>query len=140
MEDVRGIGKKNDVKNVSDGYARNFLFPQRLARAADKQGVSEVSAVIKNEKETEDRLRVLARRISERELLFRLRADKENGSVFGSVNKEDILKGLRDADLLTKDRVEIKIPKPIKELGVHEAEVRFPKGITAKLKIRIDAE
>lgn len=137
LADVRGLGKKNDVKNVSDGYAMNFLFPQHLAKKADAGAVSEVAVIQKNEKETEERLKALVRVIAKSNLQFFLKTDK-SGSVFGSVGKEDILKGLRDTGLITKDRVEIKIPKPLKELGTHEVEVHFKKGITAKVKVTIE--
>ncbi len=139
LTDVRGIGKKNDVKNVSDGYARNFLLPQKLAKVADEQNLGELSSIKKNDRATEERLNRLAKLLSEREFQFRLKVDKK-GAVFGSVNKDEILKGLRDTGLITKDRVEVKISKPLKELGAHEAEAHLPKGIVAKLKIKIEAE
>lgn len=139
LADVKGLGKKNDVKNVSDGYGINFLFPQKLAKKADASAIGEVVTIQKNEKETEARLRELTKRISERNLEFTLKTDK-TGAVFGSIGKEDILKALRDADLVTKDRVEIKIPKPIKELGTREVEVHFRKGITAKVKVTIQPQ
>ena len=139
LADVRGLGKKNEIKNVSDGYAMNFLFPQKLAKKADAGAVSEVATIEKNEKETEERLKKLAREISGKNLQFSLKTG-EHGAVFGSVGKEDILKSLRDAGLVTKDRVEIKIPKPLKELGTHEVEVHFRKGITAKLKVTLQPQ
>lgn len=139
LADVRGLGEKNDVKNVSDGYAMNFLFPQHLAKKADAGAVGEVAVIQKNEKETEERLKALAREIGKSNLQFFLKTDK-SGSVFGSVGKEDILTGLRDANLITKDRVEIKIPKPFKELGTQEVEVHFRNGIAAKIKITIQPQ
>lgn len=139
LADVHGLGKKNDVKNVSDGYAMNFLFPQKLAKKADAGAVSEVAVIQKNEKETEERLKELARVIGKSNLQFFLKTDKK-GSVFGSIGKEDILTGLRDANLVTKDRVEIKIPKPFKELGTHEVEIHFKKGITAKVKVTLQPQ
>ena len=139
LQDVKGIGKKNDVKNVSDGYARNFLMPQGLARVANEQSLGELSSVKKNDEATEERLNRLAKLLSERELQFHLKVDKK-GVVFGSVNKDEILNGLRDTGLITKDRVEVKIPKPLKKLGIHEVEIHLPKGITTKLKIKIEAE
>lgn len=139
LKDVKGIGKKNDLKNVSDGYARNFLFPQSLARVADNEGLGELSTTKKNEVETEERLHRVASRIKEKELVFHLKVDKK-GVVFGSINKDEILKSLRDVGLITKERVEIKIAKPFKNLGVHETEVHLQKGIVARLKIKIEAE
>jgi large subunit ribosomal protein L9 len=136
LADVQGLGQKNDVKNVSDGYAMNFLFPQKLAKKADASALGEVAIVEKNETETKKRLKELAGRLSEKNLQFTLKTDK-TGTAFGSVGKEDILKGLRDAGFITKDRVEIKIPKPLKDLGTHEVEVRFKKGIVAKVKVTL---
>lgn len=139
LADVRGLGKKNDIKNVSDGYGMNFLFPQKLAKKADSAALGEAAIAGKNEAETEKRLKELAFRISEKNLQFTLKTDG-HGAVFGSVGKEDILNGLRGAGLITKDRVELKIPKPLKELGTHEVEIRFKKGITAKIKITIQPQ
>ena len=139
LADVRGLGKKNEIKNVSDGYAMNFLFPQKLAKKADAGAVNEAAMIQKGEKETEERLKKLARGLGEKTLRFKLKTD-ERGSVFGSVGKEDILNALRDAGLVTKDRVEIKIPKPMKELGSNEVEVYFKKGIAAKIKVTIQPQ
>lgn len=139
LSDVKGLGKKNDVKNVSDGHGKNFLIPQGLARIANVQGLGELTSIKKNEKEIEERIKSFAKKVSERELIFHLKTDKK-GAIFGSVNKDEILAGMRDAKLITKDRIEIKISKPFKELGSHEAEVHFSKGIVAKLKIKIIAE
>jgi len=82
LTDVRGIGKKNDVKNVSDGYARNFLLPQKLAKVAAEQNLGELSSIKKNDRATEERLNRLAKLLSEREFQFRLKVDKK-GAVFG---------------------------------------------------------
>ncbi|MDO8504299.1 MAG: 50S ribosomal protein L9 [Candidatus Liptonbacteria bacterium] len=136
LQDVRGTGKKNEVKEVSDGHGKNFLIPRGLAKMADAGNLGELSVTQKNEKAIEARLKQIAESVSARELVFYLKTDK-SGAVFGSVNKDEILAGLRDAGLITKDRVEIKIPKPFKELGIHEAEINLKKGIKAKLKVRI---
>ncbi|MBI3588917.1 MAG: 50S ribosomal protein L9 [Candidatus Liptonbacteria bacterium] len=141
LEDVVKIGKKHEIKSVPDGYARNFLFPKKLAKAATSQSEKELtklkSLLEKEEVESKKHLAVLAQKISDRNLKFSLRTDK-GGRPFGSVTKKMILKGLREHGLVTKDRVEIKLSHPLKELGEHLVEVNFKKGIRAELKVIIE--
>ena len=84
----------------------------------------------------EKRLGTLARMISERFVEFHLKTDKK-GSVFGSVTKDAILSAMREHGLLGKERAEIKIAHPLKELGDHEVRVELGRGMTAKLKVVI---
>jgi len=140
LRDVRGLGRKSEIKEVSDGHARNFLFPKNLARPADAGTVrdAQLRSERKKEKELllEKRLGVLARTISERFVEFHLKTDKK-GSVFGSVTKDAILSAMREHGLLGKERAEIKIAHPLKELGDHEVRVELGRGMTAKLKVVI---
>lgn len=138
LEDVRNIGKKHDVKDVSDGYARNFLFPNRLAEPATPAATRKLEALKdrlnKDEVEFKKHLGELARKINNTSIEFQLKTD-ESGSVFGSVNKEAILKALREHKLINKERVDIELDRPIKELGVHRVKVDLKKGIEASLGI-----
>ena len=140
LEDVRRIGKKNDVKEVSDGYARNFLFPNNLAEPATATSLKKL-ATAKAEHEKEDhalimRLTEIARKINDTKLEFALAADK-SGALFGAVNKESILKALREHDLITKERIDIDLKYPLKEIGGHKVTVDLKKGVTATLTIVI---
>lgn len=139
LKDVRDLGKKNEIKNVSDGYGKNFLIAQGLAKLATKSGIKGVEVINSYDEKDEEHLKELTKKIAERVLEFYIKTDK-HGSVFGSVNKEDILSGLRSAKLVTDDRIEIKIPKPIKELGDHEIEFSLRKGVNGKLKIRLHSQ
>src|SRR3989338_841888 len=138
LEDVKKIGKKFDVKDVSDGYAKNFLFPKGLAEVATPSALKELEKK-KTEMEKEDRelmkhLDEVARKINERSLEFPVKTGA-SGEIFGSVTKEMILKGLRDTGLIRTERAEIKIERPLKELGEHKGEVYLKKGIKAELKV-----
>ncbi len=140
LEDVKKIGKRFDVKEVSDGYARNFLFPNGLADAATPSALKELEKK-KSEMEKEDhalikRLEEISRLMKDRTLEFPVKAGA-SGEVFGSVTKEMILSGLRDSGLLRSERAEIKLERPLKELGVHNVEVDLKKGIKATLKVRL---
>ena len=143
LADVKGHGKKNEVKNVADGYARNFLFPRKLAvpvtpelqRRLDEKH----AALEKEDAAAAERIKGVAREVGKRTLEFRLKTD-EKGSVFGSVKGDVIEKAIREHSLTTKDRVEAVIEHPLKELGEHKVLLRFAKGITATVTIRIAAE
>ncbi len=140
LQDVRGKGKRGEIKDVNDGYARNFLFPNKLAEPATGGALKKLEASkARLEKENEDlkkHVDELLRKINERALEFTLKSDDE-GTVFGSVTKEAILKALRDAGLVTKERVEIEVDRPIKAFGEHKIPFRFRSGITGELKILV---
>jgi large subunit ribosomal protein L9 len=138
LEDVRKVGKKFDVKEVSDGYARNFLFVNGLAEPATQGALKKLETMKaehdKVDKELRAHLTELARKITDTKLEFELAADK-SGTIFGSVNKESILKALREHGLVTKERVEIDLKYPIKEAGEHKVPVDLKKGVTADLTV-----
>ncbi len=138
LEDVKKIGKRFDVKEVSDGYAKNFLFPNGLADTATSSALKQLekkkTEIEKEDRETMKHLDEIARKINDRNLEFPIKTGPR-GEVFGSVTKDMILKGLRDTGLIRTERVEIKIERPLKGLGEHKIEVYLKKGITARLKI-----
>ena len=142
-EDVKGLGAKYEVKEVSDGYARNFLFPKSLAKPATLRALKELS-VVKASKELEEagtkkHLETIAKELSSRTLIFPLKVD-EGGKVFGSVTKEAILKAIRSSGLITNERVEIKLSHPLKELGEHEIEADLKKGIKTTLRVKLQRQ
>jgi len=143
LQDIKGIGKKLDVKEVSDGYARNFLFPKSLAEPATAAAQKKV-AVAKAHHEKEDvemmkRLHEIAGKLKDFALQFDIEAD-EHGSIFGSVNKEAIAKALREHGIVTNERVEISLEHPIKKVGEYVVTVDLKKDVSAKLKIIIKAK
>jgi large subunit ribosomal protein L9 len=143
LAEVRSIGKKYDIKEVRDGYARNFLFPNKLAEPANPSSLKKLEAWIadrdKNEIELKKHLEELARKIGSRTIEFDLKRGKD-GSVFGVVNKESILKALREHKLIGTERIDITIDHPIKEPGTYKIPIDLKKGVTAELKILIKAE
>lgn len=142
LEDVPRIGRKFEVKEVSAGYARNFLFPNKLAETATPGAMKKLEAAQaehnREEQELLKRLREIAQKIEGTTLVFELKTDKA-GSVFGSVNKEGVLRALRDHGLITKERVDVELKYPIKTPGDHAVPIDLKKGVTATLKISIRA-
>src|SRR5579872_4729452 len=102
LEDVRGVGLKHDIKEVRDGYARNFLFPNKLAERATPSSLKKLEEMKAThdakEIELKKHLEEIARRITDMRIQFELKRGKD-GSIFGSVNKEAVLKALREHKL-----------------------------------------
>ena len=138
LEDVRSVGKKFDVKEVADGYARNFLFVNHLAEPATPSALKKIQEIKagheKEDKEMRMHLEGIARKLTDTKLEFSLAAD-ESGKLFGSINKESILKALRDHGFVTTERPTIDLKYPIKDIGEHTVNVGLKKGVTAKLVI-----
>lgn len=141
LKDVKGLGRKNDVKEVSDGYVRNFLIPKNLVKVATSKVLEEVakikSALEREEEADKKHLVELAKNLEDRPLRLKLRTD-ENGHLFGSVNKEVILKSLRDSGLITSERTEVKLDHPIKELGDYVVPIELNKGVRTEIKLIIE--
>jgi large subunit ribosomal protein L9 len=138
LKDVKGLGKKHDMKEVADGYARNFLIAKGFAKEATEKNAKEVSAIkAKVEKEQAElikRLEALARQINEHHIEFHLRTDT-HGTIFGSVTKDMILKAMREHEWLRSERVDIELAHPLKEIGDYKIAVDLKRGVTATLKV-----
>ena len=143
LEEVRNVAKKFDVKDVSDGYARNFLFPNKLAEPATPGAMKKLDAMRaahdKNEADLFARLHEIAEKINKTKIEFTVKTDK-SGAVFGSVNKESILKSLREHQLVTTERVDIDLKYPLKEIGEYAVPLDLKKGVSANLRVVISAE
>ncbi|MGD1003379.1 MAG: 50S ribosomal protein L9 [Minisyncoccia bacterium] len=140
LDDVRNVGKKYEIKDVSDGYARNFLFPNKLAETASPEAIKKLESMKaaheKEDKETLAQLEAVARKINETKIEFAVKTDK-SGAVFGSVNKESILKALREHKLIGTERIDIDLKYPIKELGEYAVPIDLRKGVVAKLGVLV---
>lgn len=143
LTDVRNVGKKSEVKEVSPGYARNFLFQNKLAVPATPDELKKLEAnrqaQARNETETVNHLRQLAAVIKNEKLVLKVKTDA-TGHTFGSVSRDMILSGLRAAGIITTERIEIKLPHPLKEIGDHQIEVDLKKGITTTLVVTLQKQ
>jgi len=138
---VDHLGRAGDVKDVADGYARNFLFPRRLAETATP------AALAYWEKSKEKRVQIVAAEIkaakdlSEKmagvNLTFALPAS-EDGKLFGSVGKTDVLKSLKAAGY-DVPKNSVRLEDAIKITGEHEVELRLQPEVSAKIKVTVSA-
>ena len=142
LKDVEELGKRGDVKNVADGYARNFLFAKNLAKPATKQALKELEA----EKETEaqiaeqelKKIEGIVSQIDGLEIEVTEKMD-EGGKLYGALNEVKIAKILKDKGLNIKKN-QIKIPQPIKTVGEYPVTITFDHGLEAEVKIIITEE
>ncbi len=138
-QDVKGLGKKGELVNASDGYARNFLFPKGLAAEANAQAMSEFKNKQQAEKyriETETAAaKAAAERISGKTVHITAKAG-QNGKLFGSVTSKEIAEKVRAEFGIETDKRKI-IVDDIKQFGTYEFEIKLYQGISAKLYVMV---
>ena len=141
LKDVKGTGVKGNVVNVSDGYARNFLFPKGLAIEATKANLSELKnkekAQQKRIEQEKQEARELAKKISDITLVIKAKSG-ENGKLFGSVTNKEIAQELKKQHNITIDRKKIVLNEPIKQLGQMDLEVKLYPEISGKLTVKVE--
>ncbi len=140
LQDVRGQGKKGEMINVSDGYARNFLFPRKLAQEATADNINTMRMNDKAKREKEQRAREEAAALSEklRELTLTVTAKGGGaGRLFGSVTSQEISDALREQEGVELDRRKIVIDESIKTVGLYTVKVKLGFGIDAPLKVDV---
>lgn len=142
LADVKGTGKKGDVVEVSDGFARNMLFKKNLAKIATAVEVNSLQ-IKKNaeefhKREEIKRLTELSREINGKEVLCLVKAG-EAGKIFGSVTNENVSAALKKAGYEV-DKKKIVISAPIKKLGLYDVEIKLISGVPCKVKLNVDAE
>ncbi len=142
-QDVKGQGKKGDMINVSDGYARNFLFPKKLATEATKSAINEMkgqkdAAAYRVQKELEA-AQELAGKIAEVTVEMGAKCG-ENGKLFGSITGAEIVEALKMTHHLVVDKKKLVMSEPIKTTGEFEIPVKLYTGVSAKLKVKVEAQ
>ncbi len=135
LADVRGVGRKNEVKNVADGYARNFLIAKKLAVAADVAGMGVKLSADKKEQSEIDRLQASADKLAALPLIFTIKTGQHK-EVFGSVSKRDLEQAIKKIGITEG---EVILEHPIKSTGEHKVEVSFGKGVKGVAKIVVKA-
>ena len=136
LQDVKKVGRKNEIKEVSEGYARNFLFAKKLAVPADGGAMKMKERIDAKEQALIDSLKAQAARLAKDTLKFKVKAGQK-GEVFGSVSMEDIRKALHEKGY---GEVKIDLEKPLRKTGEYEIEVSFGKGVKGTTTIKISAE
>ncbi len=142
LQDIEDLGKKGDVKNVADGYARNFLFPRNLAKVATEEAIVELEKEKELEaQKAEEELKEIEDFVSKIDGLEFEIIEKvdESGKLYGSINEIRIAKIMKEKGFDIKKK-QIKIPQPIKELGEFPVMILFDHGLEAEIKIIVVEE
>lgn len=143
LEDIKGLGKKGQICEVKDGYGQNFLIAKNKAKQATNEVINRYKAEQKKKAELE------ALEITERKQLVAtlqnitlqiVRKIGGNGSLFGSITKEEIKETLENTHHISLDKKDIELKSPIKSTGIYEIEVKLGQGISGKLKVDVIAE
>jgi large subunit ribosomal protein L9 len=140
LQDVEGLGKAGDLKDVANGYARNFLLPRRLAAGATPELLANhqqriVAEQRKLEKRAEQN-RQQADRLSQISLTFKARVGRE-GRLYGSITSQDIAAGLRESEGISIDRRVIDLPNPIRALGTYMVPVKIAQKMEPKITVNV---
>ncbi|HOT91893.1 MAG TPA: 50S ribosomal protein L9 [Anaerolineae bacterium] len=141
--DVPGLGKANEVKNVSDGYARNFLFPKGLAIPATESHLKAAQTFAETQKAREMRIRERAQHLAERlestPLKFKAKAG-ETGRLYGSITSADIATTINRVLGVEFDKHWLILERPLREIGEHVVEAKLEGGVRGKVIVIIEAE
>ena len=143
LEDVKSLGKKGEIVNVSDGYARNMILPKKLGVEATPKNLNDLKLQKANaEKVAQENLeaaKALAKELETKQVVLTLKVG-EGGKTFGSVSAKEISDAAREQLGLEIDKKKLQMDAPLKSLGVTDVPVRLHPKVTGSLKVRINEE
>lgn len=142
-QDVKSLGKKNEMVNVNDGYAKNFLFPRGLAVEATNSNLNEMKLkdeALKHKKANElSDAKKLAELISTKTIIFKTKAG-ENGKLFGSITSKDIVEKFKKEHNIDIDKKKLVLSDSIKTICTKEVEVKLYPSVTTKFTVKVEQE
>jgi len=143
LEDVKSLGKKGDIVEVSEGYARNFIIPKKKGVEANQENLNTLKLQKANEekiaKEKLEAAKELAAKLNEASVSLTIKGGKD-GRTFGSVSSKEIEEAIKSQLGLQIDKKKLVIAEPIKTFGNHEVKVKLHKDVTAALKVKVGEE
>ena len=143
LEDVKSLGKKGDIVNVSDGYARNLIIPKKLGVEANAGNLN----ALKNQKARAEKIEAenlasakeLKEKVEKSRISVKIKVG-DNGKVFGSVSSKEIADAAKEQLGLDIDKKKLLMDGPIKELGEQKVGLRLHKDVTAQLAVSVEKE
>ena len=143
LEDVKSLGKKGEIVNVNDGYARNFILPKKLGLEATSKNLNDLKLQKQNDEkvaqEKLDAAKALAEEIKEKSITVKIQAGVE-GRVFGSISSKEIALEAKKQLNMDIDKKKIVIPDQIKSLGTYNVNIKLHKDVTATLTVKVEAK
>lgn len=143
LQDIKNVGKKEQIIEANDGYARNYLLPKKIAIEATKDNLAKLQAK-KTSKENKKKAEIkankkIAKRLEKIELTIKAKVG-ENNKIFGGITSKEISETLKKEYEIEIDKKKITIKETIKNLGRYTADIKFGDGVNAELTINITAE
>ena len=143
LEDVKSLGKKGEIVNVNDGYARNFILPKKLGLEATSKNLNDLKLQKQNDEkvaqEKLDAAKALAEEIKEKSITVKIQAGVE-GRVFGSISSKEIALEAKKQLNMDSDKKKIIIPDAIKSLGTYNVNIKLHKDVMATLAVKVEAK
>ncbi len=143
LEDVKSLGKKGEIVNVSDGYARNFVLPKKLGVEANSANMNDLKLQKANAdkvaKEQLEAAQELAKVLETKEVVVKMKSG-EGGKTFGSISSKEIAAAAKEQCGLELDKKKIQLPEAIKSLGVYEVNVKLHTKVTGTLRVKVVEE
>lgn len=143
LENIKGVGKKDEIVNASDGYARNFLFPKKLALEANNENLAKLKAKQAANDYRKDIEKQEAMKMAEKlkGILLKIKVKAgENGKIFGGVTAKEISDELKKQYNFEVDKKKIDLKETIKELGTRTINIKLFEGVIGNLKIDVIPE
>lgn len=140
LDNIKGVGKKDEIINASDGYARNFLLPKKLAVEANSANMSKLKAKQDSNQYRKNVEKEEAQKISEKlkGILLKISVKAgENGKIFGSITSKEIAENLKTQYQIEVDKKKIELKEPIKTLGSFTVQIRLYEGVVGNLKVQM---
>ncbi|MBU2028386.1 50S ribosomal protein L9 [Patescibacteria group bacterium] len=141
LKDVKNIGERGDVKNVANGFARNFLFPQKLAELATDAAMQKNQLALEKQAQAQEealqKIQKSAESLAGSEIVIQAKA--KDGKLFGAVSKKKIIKELEKRGVIVEEKA-VLINEAIKEVGDYEIKVELEHGIETIFNLKIEGE
>ena len=140
LEDVKALGKKGEIVNVSDGYARNAIFPKKLGVEATPKNLNDLKLqnqhADKVAQEQYEAALALAEELKDKKVTVKMKAG-EGGRTFGAISTKEIAAAAKEQLGYELDKKKISVDEPIKSLGVHNVKIKLHPKVTADLKVKV---
>lgn len=140
LEDVKSLGKKGEIVNVSDGYARNFIIPKNKGVEATPANLNTLKLQKANEEkvalENLENAKELAKRLENAAVSIKIKVG-EGGKMFGSISSKEIAAAILEQHQLEVDKKKIVLDEPIKELGTHTVKIKLHKDVAAQVTLQV---
>ena len=140
LQDVKSLGKKDEIVNVSDGYARNFVLPKKLGLEATPKNLNELKLKKAHEEkvaaEILEEANTLSKKLEEESVTLTIKVG-EGGKTFGSVSSKEIAEAMKKQLGHDIDKKKIVLKEPIKSLGTHIVDIKLHTKVTAKFNVKV---